>query len=355
MTVRSVTRLFDVTLHTAADGGPASERYPQVTIGVGETEEDSLVKQINGGSRHVPGSTLLRAEELDKGTVLNLPLGVTNFRYLDCLGSRFNVARFDRARFPDGVCGERGIFDVSRFTHVPPEPVKAVFASDDPLSDPPVRIEFRWRILQAGTFTVNLPVDLPARFGARFNQARFSHTKDAPDAHFNQTQAPELYDGAVIEPEKAVKDLVKFISSQSNFVDASIVPGVDLGWTAVELPFRRPQSLTLGRPGQAARLYLKGDGLDGFIKLEAKKPGSWGNQIAVAVRRAGPAIYDISVIYRASRFESARAAVLGQPAAELTQGLLKPGPVGVLQAKAAGCKAKVTRDRAEYEELTTTT
>lgn len=350
MIVRTITRLFDVTFSTAPKSGPPrEERYPRVIMGVGEAEEASLVKQVNGGARHVQGSTLVRAEELDKAAVLNLPPGETSFRYLDCMGSRFNLARFDYARFPDGVCGERGIFDVSRFTHVPPELVKAVFASNDPLSDPPVQIEFRWRVHQPGTFTVNLPADLPARFGARFNEGRFSQAKDAP----------EVYDGAVIEPETDDKFLVKLIGSaplgKSNFVNASVVPNVDLGWTPVKLPFRKPQSLTLGRAGQAARLYLRGDGLIGFIKLEAKEPGAWGNQIAVAARPVGPAIYDVSVIYRASRFENARAAVLGQPAAELTQELLKPGPVGVLQAKAAGVRAEVTRDRAEYEKLTART
>jgi hypothetical protein len=210
-------------------------------------------------------------------------------------------------------------------------------------------MDFRWVVHQPGTFAVNLPADLPARFGAKFNDARFSQEKDKP----------EVYEGAVAEPPRDNKFLTKLITdSASHFLkSAEVVPSVDLGWSAIEMPFRKPQFLTLGKPGQAARLYLKEKGLDGFFKLEAKDKGAWGNEIAVTARQAeaGPAIYDISVIYRASRFESARAIVLGPPAAELTQTLLQPGPIGVLQAKAAGVSAVVTRDRAEYKELTTTT
>ena len=85
--------------------------------------------------------------------------------------------------------------------------------------------------------------------------------------------------------------------------------------------------------------------------LEAKTAGAWGNEIAVSARQVGPAIYDVSVIYHGGRFESGRSVVLGRPIADVTQALLKPGPVGVLMAKAAGVRAAVTRDRAEYEQL----
>jgi hypothetical protein len=348
MLVQKINRLFDVTLCCAPGSKLPEEKYPGVTIGVGATGEDSLVYQINAGTQSVPASKLVRAEEFDQATVLSLPVGKTVFRYLDCLGSRFEQARFNRSRFPDGVCGERGIFDVSRFTHAPPERIKAVFASADPLSDPPVKIDFRWEIFQAGAFVVNLPADLPARFGARFNETRFGQSKDAP----------ELYEGAVTEPETDENFLVKLISpssgDKSNFVKATVAPTVDLGWSAVKLPFRKPQFLTLGRPGQAARLYLKEDGLDGFIKLEAREAGVWGNEIAVTARQVGPAIYDVSVIYRGGRFESARSIVLRPPLGELTKALLQPSPIGVLQAKAAGVKADVTRDRAEYKQSTVT-
>jgi hypothetical protein len=351
MIVRSIARMFDVAVNRALPGSKP-EDYLCVTIGEGVADKDSLVLGINADSEKA--STLVRAEELDKANILSLPRGQTTFRYLDCLGSRFNQAKFadanqekfNDARFPDGICGERGIFDVSRFTHVPPEKINAVFSSK-PISDPPVEIDFRWEIYQPGTFTVNLPADLLPRFGARFNEARFSQTKNGP----------ELFAGAVAEPPDDPKFLTNLITDHtSHFLKAAEVVGnVPLGWTAVKMPFRKPQFLSLGKPGQAARLYLSEEGLDGFIHLEAKEEGAWGNEIAVSARQVGPAIYDVSVIYRGGCFENARTIVLGQPVAELAQALILPGPIGVLQAKAAGVKAAVTRDRAEYEQLTTTT
>ncbi len=343
--VQTIARMFDVSLSRNLPGSPR-ENYPRATIGDGETDEDSLVRRINAGAANVNASTLVRTVELEKATILSLPRGRTTFRYLDCIGSRFDRAKFDYARFADGLCGERGVFNVSRFTHVPPEKINAVFACE-PIEDPPVQIDFRWETYQPGTFTVNLPADLLPRFGARFNEARFSQSQDAP----------EVFAGAVAEPSGDPKFLTKLITDHSShFLKAAEVVGtVPLGWTALKMPFRKPQFLSLGKPGQAARLYLSEEGLDGFIKLEAKEEGASGNEIAVSARQVGPAIYDVSVIYRGGCFENARAIVLGQPVAELAQALIKPGPIGVLQAKAAGVQAAVTRDRSEYEELTTTT
>ena len=352
MIVQTIARIFDVSVNRALSGSQP-EHYLRVTIG-GGNDDDSLVRRINAGDGNIRASTLIRAQELDKATILSLPRGQTTFRYLDCVGSRFDLARFDHARFPDGLCGERGVFDVSRFTHVPPEKVNAVFASE-PIEDPPVQIDFRWETYQPGTFTVNLPADLLPRFGARFNDARFSQSKEEPG---KSKDAPELFAGAVAEPPDDPSFLTNLITDHSsNFLKAAEVVGnVPLGWTAIRMPFRKPQFLSLGKPGQAARLYLFEEGLvDGFIKLEAKEEGAWGNEIAVTARPAGPAIYDVTVIYRGGRFENACSVVLGQPTAELTQVALQPGPIGVMQAKAAGVRAGVTRDRAEFQELRTNT
>lgn len=338
---QTITRLFDVTVTCVTGKTKIEENYRCVTIATGARDEDDLVRQINVSTGKIKASALVAADELDKATVLSLVRGTSTFRYLDCVGSRFGCAVFDHSRFPDGVCGERGIFGVSRFSNAPPERVNAVFAPSDPLSDPPVEIEFRWVVHQPGTFVVNLPSDLPARFGARFNEARFSQEKDKP----------ELYAGAVAEPDSDPNFLVTLINERSDFLTAEVVTNRDLGWTALPMPFRKPQFLALGKPDQAARLYLTEPGVTGFIKLEAKEKGTWGNAIAVAARQVGPAIYDVSVIYLGGRFESARATVLGQPAADIATALLKPGSVGVLMAKAAGVKADVTRDRAEYEQL----
>ena len=65
-------------------------------------------------------------------------------------------------------------------------------------------------------------------------------------------------------------------------------------------------------------------------------------------------MYDVSIIYEGARFENARKVALGKdlgdPSLDLpsqVQKLLQPGPIGVLQAKAAGVRAEVTRDRNE--------
>lgn len=348
MIVERITSLFDVMLYSAPKGGtPVHEPYLGVSIGVGTTDADSLVGRINGFSGDE--SKLVRGEELDKAVVLSVPQGKTRFRYLDCLGSRFDRAWFDRSHFPNGFCGERGVFDVSRFSNSPPEKLRAVFASSKPFSEPPVRIEFRWDTFSAGAFVVNLPADLPPRFGGRFDEARFGQEKNSPKVH----------QGAVAEPVSDPKFLVKLINGESGdppsvFVKATLVGSVELGWTPADMPFRKPQFLTLGEPGRAARLYLSEDGLTGFIKLEAKMDGTWGNEIAISARRAGPAIYDVTVFYRGACFEQARSIVLGATKETISE-FLRPGPTGVLQAKAAGVRADVTRERADNSQLIVST
>jgi hypothetical protein len=356
MVVERTAALFDVVLYGVPDKEP--ERYLGVSIGEGDTADDSLVARINGTSANARASELVRAEELDKATVLNLPPGETNFRYVDCLGNRFDDAYFDEANFAGGCfdshpakhlpvpcCSERGIFDVSHFSNVPSEKLGAVFVSEAPFEEPPVDIDFRWEKFSAGSFVVNLPVDLPARFGARFDDARFGQ----------DPESPELYAGAVAEPVTDDSFLVKLIMNPktpghaSTFVMATRVGSVELGWTPARMPFRKPQFLTLGGPGRAARLYLSEEGLDGFIKLEAKEKGAWANEISVSAREVGPAIYDVSIFYRGGRFEQARSIVLGA-ARETIQEFLRPGPTGVLQAKAAGVRADVTRERADFDE-----
>lgn len=340
MLVQQITRLFDVVLFYAPNGAlPINESYLGVTIGTGTSDDGSLVKQINGGSKDVPASALVRAEELDKALALSVPQGNSVFRYLDCMGSRFDYAHFDYSRFPNGVCSERGVFDVSRFSNSPPERISPVFSAERPFTEPPVEIDFRWEKFSAGAFVVNLPADLPPRFGARFNEGRFGQDKEKP----------ELYEGAVAEPVNDPKFLVDLINGKagagSDFVTAIQVGSVELGWSAIRMPFRKPQFLTLGGPGRAARIYLREDGLTGFIRLDAKSEGAWGNEIAISARQVGPAIYDVSIIYQGGRFEHARAIVLGV-VQETIQDFLTPGPTGVLQAKAAGVHADVTRERA---------
>jgi predicted Zn-dependent protease len=113
---------------------------------------------------------------------------------------------------------------------------------------------------------------------------------------------------------------------------------------------------------------LKEKGQKGFTAITARREGIWGNEIAVTAQPAGPAMFDVSIIYKGDCFECAREIVLGREIgttqacrkgtqkhsekAALQEGmpalvkeLLRPGTMGVLQAKAAGIRADVARDR----------
>lgn len=337
LVVQTAACLFDVMLRwEPADGEPVEETYPGVTIGVSTGREDALVRQINAGEDR---SQLVTAEQLPKDTVLYLPRGRSDWVYLDCLSARFNEANFNEAAFAGGPCLEPGIFNISRFANTrSPEPVTAVFATKEPVTGPPTDIVFAWTVYQPGAFQVNLPVDLPPRFGGRFNQARFGQGP--------QTQ--ELYTKIVTEPSDDDNFLVTLINhNPHSLVQATVVPLVPLGWEAIQMPFRRAQFLTLGSQDEPARLYLSEEGLDGFIELRAREPGSWGNEIAVSARPSGPAMYDVCVVYEGGRFENARKAVEGTPPPALTQKMLEASSIGVLQAKAAGVQAEVTREPAD--------
>ncbi|MDZ8055391.1 MAG: hypothetical protein RMX68_025020 [Aulosira sp. ZfuVER01] len=358
--VQEIAHLFDVTLRfQPATGQLIEETYKIVTIGVSSSDEYSLVRQINISN----SAQLVKVEELDKATVLSISPGKSEWVYLDCYGSRFDRANFNSSYFPDGVCCERGVFNISRFVSEPPDLVNAVFTASDTLPDPGVEVVFDWVSHRSGAFIVNLPADLQDAFGGKFNEARFSQGKDEP----------ELYPQAVTEPATDAYSLVKLINEgnpnhetpilPSNLVAAQEVAVAPLGWQPITIPFRKPQFLTLGRnvspeiaaidsPGKDgfARIYLAEDGFNNLIELKAKVSGAWGNKIAVSVRKAGPAMYDVSIIYNDSRFENARAVVLGgEELPALTAEILQPGAIGILQAKAAGVKAKVTRDRCGEE------
>lgn len=276
-------------------------------------------------------------QQTDKAAVLMLPLGRSAWTYLDCQGSRFDKDRFDAAYFAGPACTERGVFNVGRFVCPPPDSRSTVFASRGSQSDPPVEVRFHWQRYQPGAFTVNLPADLPERFGACFNQSRFAKKGDDP----------ETFNNVVTEPITDPDFLVTRITG-SALVTAKQVDRVPIGFTVATLPFRKPRRLTGGDDTASARLYLAEKDVAGFIELSAREPGAWGNAVAVAVTKAGPARFDVTVNYQAARFENARRTVLGgAELAALTQALLKPGPVGVLQAKAGGVNAEATRDRAE--------
>lgn len=287
---------------------------------------------------------------LGDSATLMLPRGRSGWIYLDCHAARFDDARFNRARFSGGLCLERAVFDISHFVRTPPEYEAAVFAPES-LSDPPVEIRFHWAHHQPGALVVNLPADLPERFGGRFDQVRFALADDAP----------ESYAGVVAEPLTDPNHLETRINASSHLIEVEVVPRAPIGWQAVTIPFRRPRVYTLtgGRDGAQARLYLAEKDVPGIIELRARQPGEWGNGIAVSVRKAGSARFDVTVNYEGARFESARKIVFAGRLLEpdevalpaLIEDLLKPNPIGVVHAKAAGIRVDVSRDNTQFERM----
>jgi hypothetical protein len=336
MIVERIADLFDVTLRQVRGGGsPIVETYAGVAIGTGVEAHEEIVGQINDMTSP---SQLVRAEESDKSAALILPRGRSQWSYLDCYGTRFNRAWFD-TRFSGGLCAERAVFNISRFTRVPPGLEASVFASSGAITDPPVEIRFHWSRHQPGAFIVNLPADLPERFGGRFNQLRFAKAGDQPEEFRNVVTEPTT------DPDYLITRLGE---SKLLKVNPQPVGRVPIGFEAAVMPFRRPRFLTGGTDTRPARIFLAEKDVEGFIEVSAFEPGAWGNSIALAARKAGPARFDVTVSYQAARFENARRVALGGaelPA--LAQDILRPGPVGILQAKAAGVHVKVSRDRAD--------
>ena len=199
---------------------------------------------------------------------LVLPRGISQWIYMDCDGARFDHAGFNQSRFAGGVCDERGVFNISHFENTPPATENAVFASSQAPPDPPVEVRFRWAQFQPGAFVVNLPDDLPERFGGRFNQSFFADT----DA------TVEKYGGVVTEPKADPKHWENIIGENgSKLVIAKMVDRVPLGFEAVNLPIRRPavRKLTGGRGDVKAQIFLAEEDVPGFIRLSAKEPGAW--------------------------------------------------------------------------------
>ncbi|WP_250291327.1 hypothetical protein, partial [Frankia sp. CiP1_Cm_nod1] len=349
--VTALSRRFDVTLRpdAPADGGTASagtgtadaERYLDVTIGeLAAGSGSSFAWQVTNGERP---SRLARVRRERKGDALLLERGRSRWQVLECTGSRLDSAVFagprtapddlSADRFAGGPCRWPAIFDVSGYA-LDGEPARETFAAGGP-AGPPSGWIFSWPRHTPGAFEVNLPADLPARFGARFGEARFASDPDRP----------ELYERAVTEPPGDDDNLVELVNARSVLLRAETVRTVPIGFTAQALPFRAPRYLSGGSGPEHARLYLREQGAEGFILLRARENGPAGNLINVSARPAGPARFDVSVATDGARFESARAIVAG-PAASLTgRATIEPSPLGVTEAKAAGVRVAVTRDR----------
>jgi hypothetical protein len=330
--IANVAAAVEVRLLTAVDAGGRLLLRHTERGGI-----EATVTSPSGSSSTVPPDAIL-IRPLDGGggpDALRIVRGRSEWRYLECLGTRYDHAHFEVDSFSGGPCTEIGVFDASSWGTVADAPIKAVF--DDaaaPLEDS-VEASVRWTKHAAGRFAVNLPADLPPRFGARFGEGRFGSGEDQV----------ERYPAAVTEPPDDSNDLAHLVHERSHLLEGRHVDTVPLGWSAVTLPFRRPQRLTIGSPGARAALYVREEDVPGFVELQAREDGAQGASIVVTAPRSGPASFDVTVSFEAGRYESAREAVRGRPLSASADDLLRPGPIGVLEAKAAGIHAAVWRER----------
>ncbi|HEV7671595.1 MAG TPA: hypothetical protein VGS22_24000 [Thermoanaerobaculia bacterium] len=304
------------------------------------------IEIAEGVARSVPANLLFVGSlALGSGAAaraLILPLGSTELTLLEGLAARFDAARFDEDRFAGPPLLVEGRFDLVRFA--PPVPIKdpaaPLFAPVAPGSS--LEVEAHWIEHRPGSFVVRLPRDLPPRFGGRFDDARFGY----PDV--------ETIDGAVLDDGDA-RSIPALLPpppalSGSKLVTAARVGRAPIGFTAHRVPFRATRFLSGGGPVRASRLYLTEPGVPDVIEISANRPGAWGDEISVAVRPAGPALWDLEIRFGGARFENARQAVLGPPLAPAAREPQPPGPRGILSAKAAGVHARVVRDGAELPE-----
>jgi hypothetical protein len=294
------------------------------------------------------------ARDIVPSDALRVPRGRSEWILTDCGGSRFDAVRFDTGCFAGGVCQSPGIFDVSRFNAQddalsPRGGIAGKLSRFAPLADEPVpEVRATWESYRPGAFAVNLPADLADTFGARFNSAYFASPQGTS----------EIHSGVVLDPETDAHFIAKVLTGGSNpdapmLVYAEKVASVPLGWDPQTVPFRQPRVryLSGGRANRRAALYIE-DPDAGAFGIFARDPGAWGDEIAISIRYGGPKIFDIAVIYAATRFECARAiAYAGRvlapgedPLPAVVAEIIKPGPVGVVQAKAAGISVAVTRE-----------
>ncbi|HEY0400462.1 MAG TPA: hypothetical protein VGD09_00480 [Blastococcus sp.] len=332
--VTSLSRRFDVSLGAA---GVQPETYADVTVGGDPSDEHAFARAIDAGAQP---SRLARVRSSSPGDALRLDRGRSHWQVLECTGSRLDDASFgerqgggDEAHFAGGSCRWPGVFGVSTFATV--TDADGSVLSPSPPTGPPSDWTFSWLRHEPGAFEVNLPADLPAGFGGRFDQARFA----------SDPRRPELYEHVVTEPPGDDSNLVALINGRSGLVRAEVATTARIGFTPVPLPTRTPHRLSGGAGPRSARLYLQEDGVDGFVLIEARINGPDGNLVSVSSRPAGPARFDVTIVADGARFESARAIVAGPPPVLANRSTLEPTPLGVDEAKAAGTRVRVTRDR----------
>lgn len=340
LVVATIARVFDLTVGSLALAAVA------IDARVGPR---SLAARL----AETPGAPVI-ARNIVPADAFALSRGRSDWLLLTPDSSRFDAAEFAIAHFAGGARDVVGVFDISRFNAAtdldhPDDAVTGERTHFAPFGTPaPVMVAAEWQSHRPGTFAVNLPADLPAMFGASFNAARFTSASDTSETHR----------GVVLDPVSDRDYLPRLLPKDgglSPLVFAEAAPTVPLGWEPQTVPFAQPRQrfLTGGRADRPAAIYLREPGVAGFIAIKAKEFGAWGDQIAVSLRFAGPAMFDLNVSYAGARFECGRQIVFaGRVLADGENALparmadiIHPAPVGVARAKAAGIAASVTRER----------
>jgi hypothetical protein len=335
LSVETLARVFDIDVDTAS--------FPAVTLDP-RSGARSLANRLAGRS-----GTGIIARDVPPAEALRLPRGRSTWLLVPTGDSLFDASSFDLAHFAGGPCNAAGVFDVSRFDGRAdanaPGPVDTLSRFAPLVGQGPVAVTASWQSHEPGRFEIRLPADLPPQFGAKFNGARFA----------SKGSEAEVYSGVVLDPPDDPDYIEALLQQRPDaLVYAKAVAAVPLGWEGNSVPFHQPRTRRLsgGRADRPAALYLVERDVPGAFAILARENGAWGNDISVSVRYGGPAMFEISVDYSPARFECARSIVLAGrlpapgEAVPMTLGAkpVLPGPVGVLQAKAAGIEARVTRE-----------
>jgi hypothetical protein len=187
---------------------------------------------------------------------------------------------------------------------------------------------------------VNLPADLPAAVGARFDMQRFAAASG--DEHYARVvlEPPT-------EPDYLPARVAAGVDGRPSVIAVTAVDHVPPGAPSATVPFRRPRQLERGSPEDAALLYLQEATMPGALFVSARSAGAWGNAIEISVRPSGPGRYSVTVHYAGAVFENARALALGKPRSIAGGTAIRQPPFGLDQARAAGVPIQVTRERTD--------
>jgi hypothetical protein len=241
------------------------------------------------------------------------------------------------------------MFDISRLDGALDHD-QSIFAPV-PMPPPSAQVRFTWTQQQGGAFELRLPAELPPLFGGRFNEARFgigvepkTVVIESVDGAPVQTTAlvnrRAQFPGVVFAPESDPNHVARRMDPDHPLLEvASVRTNVPLGFVAQQAPFRQPRFLALGELDGRARLFLTEADSDELIELIAPEPGESGTRLFVAARPDGPGRYLLEVGFTGDRFECGRLLVLGP-----SEGAVTSAAPGILQAKAAGVHARVTRE-----------